>query len=45
MPQTEHALRLAEQRVMSLPPPVVPAVQTLPRQEPGLRPRRGTQRA
>ncbi len=41
MPETEQALKLVEERVMSLPAPTVPAVQTLPRQEPGSRPRRG----
>jgi phospholipase C len=42
LPETSAALKLAEARVMSLPKPAVPAVQTLPRQEPGGRPRRGT---
>jgi phospholipase C len=41
MPETEQALRLVEERVMSLPPPTVPQVQTMARQEPGPRPRRG----
>jgi phospholipase C len=41
MPETETALKLVEARVMSLPPPTVPQVQTLARQEPGSRPRRG----
>jgi phospholipase C len=40
LPETEQALRLAEERAMSLPPPVVPDVQAMPRQEPGTRPRR-----
>ena len=40
MPETEQALKLAERRVMALPPPGVPATQALPRQEPGTRPRR-----
>jgi phospholipase C len=40
MPETEQALKLAERRVMALPPPRVPTTQTLPRQEPGTRPRR-----
>ena len=40
-PETEIALRLAEARVMSLPAPQVPDVQAMPRQEPGVRPRRG----
>jgi phospholipase C len=42
MPETEQALREVEHRVMTLAPPTVPAVQILPRQEPGSRPRRGT---
>ncbi|HEX4197870.1 MAG TPA: alkaline phosphatase family protein [Caulobacteraceae bacterium] len=41
MPETEQALRLAQLRVVTLPPPTVPAEQRLPRQEPGSRPRRG----
>lgn len=40
LPETEQALKLVERRVMELPPPAVPATQTLPRQEPGSRPRR-----
>ncbi|HEY3814896.1 MAG TPA: alkaline phosphatase family protein [Caulobacteraceae bacterium] len=40
MPETEHALVMAEQRAMGLPRPSVPAVQTAARQEPGTRPRR-----
>ncbi len=40
LPETEHALRMAEERAMGLPPPAVPARQVLPRQEPGSRPRR-----
>jgi len=41
MPQTETAVKLAEARVMSLPPPKLPETQAMPRQEPGVRPRRG----
>ena len=41
LPETEAALQLAQARVMSLPAPRVPDVQSLPRQEPGARPRRG----
>ncbi|HZC17861.1 MAG TPA: alkaline phosphatase family protein, partial [Caulobacteraceae bacterium] len=44
MPETEQALRLAQLRVVTLPPPTVPADQRLPRQEPGSRPRRGAVR-
>jgi phospholipase C len=40
MPETEQALKLAEQRAMSLPQPTVPADQAMPHQEPGTRPRR-----
>ena len=40
LPETEMALRAAEERAASLPRPSVPQVQTLPRQEPGTRPRR-----
>jgi phospholipase C len=40
MPETEEALRLVEKRVAELPAPTMPAVQALPRQEPGSRPRR-----
>ncbi len=40
LPETEHALRVAQQEAMSLPRPTVPANQTMPRQEPGSRPRR-----
>jgi phospholipase C len=41
LPETAQPLLLAEQRAMTLPPPSVPANQTMPRQEPGARPRRG----
>ncbi|HEX4179544.1 MAG TPA: alkaline phosphatase family protein [Caulobacteraceae bacterium] len=41
LPETEQALKMVEERVMTLPPPVLPTVQSLPRQEPGMRPRRG----
>jgi len=41
MPETAEALRLAELRAMTLPPPGVPVAQSIPRQEPGSRPRRG----
>jgi phospholipase C len=40
MPETATALKLAEQRVMLLPPPKPPEVQSMPRQEAGTRPRR-----
>lgn len=40
MPETDQALRLAQQRAVSQPLPEVPAVQTMPRQETGTRPRR-----
>jgi len=45
LPETANALALAEARVMSLPPPAVPDAQSMPRQEPGVRPRRGVARA
>jgi phospholipase C len=45
MPETEQALTLAELRVVTLPPPAVPAEQTPPRQEAGSRPRRGPEQA
>jgi phospholipase C len=45
MPETEQALKLAELRVMTLPPPAVPTEQSRPRQEPGSRPRRGVEQA
>ncbi len=41
LPETEHALLMAEERAMGLPAPAVPTVQSLPQQEPGVRPRRG----
>jgi phospholipase C len=40
LPETERALALAEQRAMILPAPTIPTAQTMPRQEPGSRPRR-----
>ena len=40
LPETEHALQIAEERAMSLLQPSVPAKQALPCQEPGSRPRR-----
>jgi phospholipase C len=40
LPETGHALQLAEERAMTQPPPAIPAAQTMPRQEPGSRPRR-----
>jgi phospholipase C len=40
LPETEQALRAAQQRAMSEPLPEVPAEQAMPRQEPGSRPRR-----
>ncbi len=45
LPETAGALELAEARVMSLPPPRVPDAQAMPRQEPGVRPRRGATRS
>jgi len=45
MPETEQALHAAEHRVMNLPAPALPSVQTAARQEPGTRPRRGVMRA
>jgi phospholipase C len=44
LPETATALALAEARVMSLPPPRVPDAQSMPKQEPGVRPRRGSVR-
>ncbi len=41
MPETAEALALIQKTVMQLPPPTVPAVQRIPAQEPGTRPRRG----
>lgn len=41
LPETLVPLQLAEERAMSLPPSAVPAEQTMPKQEPGARPRRG----
>ena len=40
LPETENALRMAQRRAISLPPPEVPVDQVMPRQEPGSRPRR-----
>ncbi len=40
MPETEHALRMAEERAMGLRPPTIPVNQVMPRQESGTRPRR-----
>jgi phospholipase C len=40
LPETEAALRRAEDAASTLPQPVVPAVQAMPAQEPGTRPRR-----
>jgi phospholipase C len=40
LPETTRALVGAEQRAMNLPPPTIPIAQTMPRQEPGTRPRR-----
>jgi phospholipase C len=40
LPETAMALLQAQARVMSLPHPEAPTVQTMPRQEPGSRPRR-----
>ena len=41
LPETATQLALMEARVLSLPPPKAPDVQSMPRQEPGARPRRG----
>ncbi len=40
LPETEAALQRAEAEASTLPQPGVPAVQAMPRQEPGTRPRR-----
>jgi phospholipase C len=40
LPETEHALRMAEERAMGLKPAVIPVDQIMPRQEAGTRPRR-----
>jgi len=40
MPETEHALKLAEERASGLPRPGVPTAQSMPRQEQGPRARR-----
>ena len=40
LPETQQALTMAQTRAMTLPAPTIPANQTLPRQEPGTRPRR-----
>lgn len=37
LPETEHGVRLAQERAMRLPRPSVPAAQSMPRQEPGSR--------
>ncbi|MGA9796881.1 MAG: alkaline phosphatase family protein [Rhizomicrobium sp.] len=39
LPETAYALRMAEERAMSLPPPQVPVDQAMPRQESGARQR------
>jgi phospholipase C len=36
LPQTAAALRLVEQAVRTLPPPAVPSIQTMPKQEAGM---------
>jgi phospholipase C len=41
LPETAYALRMAEERAMSLPPPAVPENQSMPQQESGSRTRRG----
>lgn len=41
LPETANALLVAQRNVQTLPPPTVPAVQAMPTQEPGVRPRRG----
>ncbi|HEY2836800.1 MAG TPA: alkaline phosphatase family protein [Rhizomicrobium sp.] len=40
LPETEHALRMAEERAMGLKRPVIPLAQVMPRQESGQRPKR-----
>ncbi|MGD0476259.1 MAG: alkaline phosphatase family protein [Candidatus Velthaea sp.] len=40
-PQTAAAVQIAEHNAKTLPDPAVPRKQTMPRQEPGVRPRRG----
>jgi phospholipase C len=40
LPETAHALQMAQERAAGLPRPALPAVQSMPRQEPGARPRR-----
>jgi phospholipase C len=40
LPETAQALKIVEKNVDTLPDPVVPATQTMPKQEPGTRPRR-----
>jgi phospholipase C len=40
LPDTENALRIAEESAMKLPMPTVPATQRMPNQEPGSRRRR-----
>jgi phospholipase C len=42
LPPTAHRLEQVERTVMDLPAPEVPAVQRMPKQEAGTRPRRGT---
>ena len=42
LPETVEALKVAEHNVKTLPEPKPPAVQSMPKQEPGSRPRRGT---
>lgn len=39
LPDTAQALRLAEERAMGMPRPVVPSTQAMPKQEPGTRTR------
>jgi phospholipase C len=40
LPETAQALELIERNVVNLPAPIVPEQQSMPRQEPGTRPRR-----
>jgi hypothetical protein len=36
LPETAAALRLVEQAVRTLPPPAVPSIQVMPKQEAGM---------
>jgi phospholipase C len=41
MPETANAIDIAQRNATTLPAPVVPKIQAMPKQEPGSRPRRG----